>query len=152
MVEKKYIDEFKEINEKFGKGCDELIKSLIELVSSQIKHKQHICSPWDYLKAITHGLLENGTLTSLFTNCKIQTIKDFNKLKIIEYKRYLETDYWKGIRQKIKKKNNRCQLCSSRERLEIHHNNYDCLFLETEDDLTVLCHRCHSKFHNKEVE
>jgi hypothetical protein len=68
------------------------------------------------------------------------------------YKEYLKTEYWQTLSKELKEKKGKCQICSSQEKLEVHHNNYKYLFLETEDDLTVLCRKCHSKFHDKEEE
>lgn len=74
------------------------------------------------------------------------------KKNYMDYNAYLKTEYWKSKSQKLKIKIGKCQACSSTEKLEVHHNNYDCLFGETELDLIVLCHKCHSKFHDKEEE
>lgn len=74
----------------------------------------------------------------------------FKANKNIPYKEYLKTKHWKIIRAKaLKRANNHCQLCGSKYRLQVHHNNYKHLWHEHPDDLIVLCDNCHRKFHNK---
>lgn len=66
----------------------------------------------------------------------------------IDYKEYLLSDHWVEFSFYIKNKINSCQLCSSKTKLQLHHNNYDCLYNEKESDVVVLCKKCHEKFHN----
>ena len=68
--------------------------------------------------------------------------------KWIDYKEYLKSDYWIELSNNLKAKFNKCQLCGNKQNLNVHHNNYDCLYKETEKDLIVLCKLCHRKFHN----
>lgn len=66
------------------------------------------------------------------------------------YDKYLQTDHWKKIRKKaLEKADNKCQLCSSKEILQVHHNTYENVGNEKLTDLVVLCRECHSNFHNK---
>lgn len=68
----------------------------------------------------------------------------------INYNKYLESDHWKEIRKVIlDRDDNKCQLCSSKERLEVHHNTYDNVGDEKLTDLITLCKYCHSNFHGK---
>jgi 5-methylcytosine-specific restriction endonuclease McrA len=81
---------------------------------------------------------------------KIQEKKEKDKLKHMPYKDYLETEHWKITRKKaLKRANYKCQLCSSNEELNVHHNTYENRGNEKDEDLIVLCHHCHSKFHDK---
>lgn len=66
----------------------------------------------------------------------------------IPYNEYLQTEHWKTISKEYKDKYGKCQLCGSTKGLNVHHNNYDCLFHETDKDLIVLCSECHKKFHD----
>jgi len=68
----------------------------------------------------------------------------------IEYQEYLNSDHWKNIRLKaLDRAGNRCQLCSSRDNLNVHHNTYRNKGHEDLKDLVVLCRECHAKFHDK---
>lgn len=78
---------------------------------------------------------------------KPKSPKSSNK-PYIPYKEYLQTEHWKTVSQKYKEKYGKCQLCGSTNGLNVHHNNYDCLWDETDKDLIVLCLDCRKKFHN----
>lgn len=66
------------------------------------------------------------------------------------YVDYLKTEHWSKVRKMMLNKSAyKCQLCSSKEKLNVHHNNYNHMWNETENDLIVLCEKCHKKFHNK---
>lgn len=70
--------------------------------------------------------------------------------RIIEYQEYLNGEHWKEIRLKaLERAGNRCQLCSSRNNLNVHHNTYENKGHEDLKDLVVLCRECHAKFHDK---
>lgn len=70
------------------------------------------------------------------------------------YGEYLQTDEWKKTRiAALKRAGFRCQLCSNKEELNVHHNNYENRGCERNRDLIVLCKGCHANFHkpyNKE--
>jgi len=63
----------------------------------------------------------------------------------MEYDKYLETEHWKQKRQEtLDWWGHKCCICAAREKLEVHHNNYDRLGNEELSDLVVLCNKCHS--------
>ena len=65
------------------------------------------------------------------------------------YDEYLSCDHWNAIRMdKIEESDFKCQLCGNEDKLNVHHNNYDNLFMEAKSDLIVLCESCHKKFHD----
>lgn len=64
------------------------------------------------------------------------------------YEDYLKTDHWRSFRLRaIKRAANKCQLCASTNRLEVHHNDYSRLGGELMTDVVVLCRSCHSLVH-----
>ena len=64
------------------------------------------------------------------------------------YQQYLKTPHWLGVRKKaFEFYGRRCQLCNRGRKLQVHHNNYACLWWETLPDVIVLCDRCHERFH-----
>lgn len=74
-------------------------------------------------------------------------------IKNMAYKEFLKTPYWKAISWKAKQKANFCcQLCNNSRGLETHHRTYETHGMEHAnlEDLIVLCHNCHAKFHDKE--
>jgi hypothetical protein len=68
--------------------------------------------------------------------------------KTLPYKRYLDTGWWKWIRQRaIENLGGRCQICNSNGLIDVHHRTYERLGYERRADLVVLCRTCHSIFH-----
>lgn len=71
-------------------------------------------------------------------------------IKNRDYKNYLKTKHWNHQREKIlKNAKYKCQLCSNKNKLHVHHNTYENIGNEKKEDLIVLCEACHSKFHDK---
>lgn len=65
-----------------------------------------------------------------------------------DYAVYLQSPEWRKRRDvAVKAAGGRCQLCYSAQFLQVHHRTYDRIGHEDSGDLTVLCARCHKKFH-----
>ncbi len=70
------------------------------------------------------------------------------ELVSMPYPDYLQTPEWQARRAAaLERAQHRCQVCNREERLEVHHRTYVRRGDERDDDLTVLCHRCHDGFH-----
>ena len=67
--------------------------------------------------------------------------KNYKKIKRIQ--KYSSQHHFPKLIKQICK----CQLCGSRERLEIHHKRYT----KKLDDCMLLCQECHKKIHRKFV-
>lgn len=69
----------------------------------------------------------------------------------VNYASYLSSHAWKiRAREMREKANFKCQLCACTDKpLNVHHNNYERLGRERDDDLIVLCEPCHQKFHSQ---
>lgn len=66
-----------------------------------------------------------------------------------DYKNYLMTKHWQNRRLGVlKDAKYKCQLCSGKDELHVHHNTYKNIGNEKKEDLIVLCKMCHSKFHD----
>ena len=66
------------------------------------------------------------------------------------YLDYIASDIWKAKADEAKENaDNKCQLCSSAEKLRVHHRTYERLGKEPQGDLITLCSDCHEKFHSK---
>lgn len=64
------------------------------------------------------------------------------------YADYLKSAHWQETRYKaIQRAGQKCQVCASTDRLDVHHNNYSRLGGELPTDLVVLCRPCHELFH-----
>jgi hypothetical protein len=67
-----------------------------------------------------------------------------------KYHDHIKTDYWKEVAESVKARDGyRCRVCNRDRPLEAHHRTYKNLGCEKEhlDDITTLCHRCHTLFH-----
>lgn len=65
-----------------------------------------------------------------------------------EYLAYLQSPEWQAKRvEALARAKNRCQVCNSTRRLDVHHRTYERFKDEHPDDLTVLCRPCHDLFH-----
>jgi hypothetical protein len=66
-----------------------------------------------------------------------------------DYQAYLRSEAWQEKRRAaLQRAGYRCQLCSSDKHLHCHHRTYEHIGEELDDDLTMLCRRCHAGFHN----
>lgn len=74
-------------------------------------------------------------------NLYAQTRKD-------KYHEYLCSLEWMEKKSlKIEEAGRRCQLCNSPVNIDVHHRTYIRVPNEPLSDLTVLCHKCHDRFH-----
>ena len=73
------------------------------------------------------------------------------KLPSIMHGSYIRSKYWKAIADDKKEQAGWCcQLCNRSKdetTLHAHHRTYERLGFEAPEDITVLCARCHAKFH-----
>lgn len=83
---------------------------------------------------------------------RITTSTLVRNLRAMPYGEYLLTEHWRNIRMvKIAGAGSRCELCFSRESLNVHHKTYERRGCEHLNDLIVLCETCHATFHGKAV-
>lgn len=67
-----------------------------------------------------------------------------------EYEQYLRSEHWQGVRRRaLDYADDRCQLCYSTQRLEVHHRTYERVGQERPADVVVLCAECHGKHHDR---
>jgi len=77
-------------------------------------------------------------------------IDEYFYLRNIPYSEYLQTEHWKNIREgALLRANHMCRMCGSKYNLQVHHNTYNNLGNERNEDLTVLCKECHEFFHDR---
>lgn len=72
-------------------------------------------------------------------------------LQTMPYGEYLQTDYWKKVREaKFDQVGRKCQICGCTERLEIHHKHYKYRGKELRNlkCLMVLCRKHHQMMHD----
>ena len=71
--------------------------------------------------------------------------------KRYKYHKYLTSDKWKELREKVKKRDNYlCQECKTNKAEEVHHLTYENVFNEKMSDLISVCSDCHKELHKSE--
>lgn len=65
------------------------------------------------------------------------------------YNRYLESLWWKTIRnERLRVDNYTCVVCKSKSKLQVHHITYKSLYGEDVlNDLMTVCNKCHERIH-----
>lgn len=102
----------------------------------------------------------NTFLIELYVNGKLDHIQiiprrkprneKINESRKIEYNDYLNSVKWKTFRQEVLIfYGNRCILCDSQFKIEIHHKHYRTFGNETIQDVVPLCQKCHRKHHGR---
>lgn len=76
------------------------------------------------------------------------------RIKELDYQtEFLHSAYWTWVRHhKLINFGNKCELCGSKNKMQIHHRRYDNHGLEHKwevmyKDLMITCEVCHSKIH-----
>lgn len=64
-----------------------------------------------------------------------------------EYEQYLKSNEWITKRDKIREKRKLCEICKEYENLQVHHLTYENLGNEKDEDLILLCKKCHFAIH-----
>jgi len=67
-----------------------------------------------------------------------------------DYRAYLGSEYWLAVARLVKERDGGCcVLCGSRRGLQVHHRTYERFpYQEQLTDLTTLCGKCHTMYHN----
>ena len=64
-----------------------------------------------------------------------------------KYKEYIKSKEWLEIRLDIIQTRKCCERCGSKRQLQVHHKTYKNIFNEDQEDLELLCARCHMNEH-----
>jgi len=61
---------------------------------------------------------------------------------------YLRSDHWRDLRQTaLERAGFKCSSCGCGGSLDVHHERYRSIYNVTQDDLSVLCRKCHKAEH-----
>jgi len=90
----------------------------------------------NYIESKRKWYLKNKSKVNAYMRAYKQTPKVKEKNRIRKYAcEYLQAEL-----------GNKCQICGSLEKLEIHHKKYT----NNKEDVILLCNKCHSKIHKEE--
>ena len=88
-----------------------------------------------------------------FTELNIERMEEKDEFTRWYYDEYLKSDEWRERRKLVlERANHICEGCLVSPASVVHHTNYDNVGDEVLFDLVALCHDCHRKIHNKEVQ
>ena len=128
------------------------------------------------LAIITYAMAEDGRVCEpeefvieVLKQCKIEQLtryaREYQQINVepqpkiaklnTDYDLYLESIHWQEMKKRAVDERKyqtgldypTCQLCNSKKKLNVHHNNYENLGCEKLSDLTMLCNRCHKLHH-----
>ena len=72
----------------------------------------------------------------------------FRNTRFYNYHKYLNSEEWKIIRDKvIERDNGMCLHCKTKPAQEVHHKHYETIYKEKIDDLESVCSDCHRAIH-----
>ena len=74
--------------------------------------------------------------------------KDTNEIAK-NYTEYLKTEHWKNVKLRMMKSKYeyKCNCCSTKTLLQLHHKSYKRVDCEHLTDLIWLCSKCHKELH-----
>lgn len=78
----------------------------------------------------------------------IQQLLGIDRLANMPYDEYMKSPEWITKRKKaLTKAGYRCSKCHTQNYLNVHHKTYERRGHERQEDLVVLCRKCHEKAH-----
>lgn len=81
-----------------------------------------------------------------------RSLNDFRTKWAGTYEHYLLSSLWRANRDgALRRAKWKCQRCESKRGLQVHHRSYEYLGCERDEDLEVLCARCHEGHHAEEA-
>src|ERR1017187_326635 len=149
----------------FGRNCivdslqelviDKLIKRESYRISDRESYKYLLNAEEINIQLATMSDESRSTIDSLsakiYESIAPDILSNIQKtLKPIpSYAEYLQSPEWKVRRKKaLQFAGYRCQICNSKEELNVHHRSYERIGHEHMGDLVTLCKNCHEIFHN----
>lgn len=64
-----------------------------------------------------------------------------------EYIRYIKSTAWFTLSKRIRKRDRVCQGCGVKNNLDVHHKTYTHFMEERDDELVLVCRKCHDAIH-----
>lgn len=104
-----------------------------------------------HMASVRGQILWNMTIPVSASVALQQELSRYSNLTMREWYRtiYLNSAHWIELRERVKRRRGkRCEKCN-RGNVDVHHLNYRNIYDVTEDDLQVLCRRCHNNEHEK---
>ncbi len=122
-----------------------VIKTMVETeYLKKIEKNEYKLNPFFYIPYRADAVeLQNQWIDDAKTDSPLTSKED-----IFKYKVYLQSVEWREKAKTIMERdNNKCVVCNSTDKIQVHHKTYDRLYDEEPDDLITLCYVCHNRVH-----
>jgi hypothetical protein len=147
---------FREDECRSKESCDEVAIDLIGsdeekqlLIYGLSEHTQYLEIVKDGSKLEYKIILSQDFLNGWVVDFCIHFTSN-KSLISINYAEYLKSKEWRDIRNRLlKERGFNCERCNSKKNLQIHHLTYERLGFEEDNDLVILCEKCHKEVHHK---
>lgn len=132
---------------------DEERKSFFKLFD-KIYKDGHRAGIFHGLEGMRQIVSMNGTINLELLDCLEGAVSRRDMLEDYgSYNDYLQSNDWKEKAKRLKEQAEwRCQLCNKKgtnSTLHAHHKTYQRVGHEEDNDIIILCSKCHAMFHNK---
>jgi hypothetical protein len=79
-------------------------------------------------------------------------VSRLKQLGFSKYSEYLVSDHWLQLRTKVLSvRGYSCEICACSEgKIALHHRTYERFGTESDDDLILVCSKCHDRIHASE--
>ncbi len=122
-----------------------------EQFAAEIKGIDSLCTAGGKYLAEEAAELRHQTVLRRRLALKEDPLSPAPSLQTMDYRSFLETEYWQTLRTLILSRRGRiCERCGSHNGpIDLHHKTYEHRGLEIyyQNDIEVLCRDCHKKHH-----
>lgn len=142
-----FIRDVSEVCNNISEKYNDICNSFPDIFSNYYELKDYYAEEYPYLR---YRDIVWVKMADMKRNHNDDEISEF--VKSLKYDEFLKTIYWKNIKEDKTYFSDKCELCGSKEKLHVHHRNYDNHGLEhkrevQDNDLMVVCETCHKKIH-----
>lgn len=124
-------------------ACDTVILELITEMEpiADLIDDVHLSSLNSVVGDITYNLEEGHHNYDCCVHVKLFSDR-------LYYQTYLKSPAWLQLRARIfRSRGFSCEICQSKKNLQLHHVTYERLGYEKDEDVMILCRKCHEKAH-----
>lgn len=142
--------------------CDDCLTKRVQAVARrEAKDRSRVCTQEHERESRSQKAREIVEDTTLLIGVRFRELGFAyshvarEELSEMPYREFLQTLFWKTVSVYVKSRRQACQLCGSKQDLNVHHSTYDHRGWEDhywESDLVILCRECHRIYHKEEIE
>lgn len=128
---------------------DDPLGSVFQHIARQSIWIWRLGSPMDWDDVASEGLQIIHNAGGESRSSKFVSLADSKiSLNLMPYTDYLQSPHWRETRKKaLDRAGNKCLVCNAEQLLQVHHRTYERRGFEDQNDLAVMCAKCHQIFH-----